>query len=121
MAREFNPSNKPCTCLFCGRKLAFKYHSRYESCVDPSKPPKSCHCGCTDFETNPKAENGIVWRCMACWAGAGGRPYRKLVSRTKVYDLPGAYGDGFFCNLDCGVKFARIAAQLGFRAVKKEG
>lgn len=40
-------------------------------------------------------------------------------NRRKMYEKPGPYGDGYFCSLTCGHRFAVVLASNGRRVVTK--
>lgn len=75
-----NPSNIPGTCLWCGKKLVYKYtHDIF---------------------------HGEGWM-------------KSKRNRRKMYEKPGPYGDGYFCSLTCGHRFAVVLASNGRRVVTK--
>lgn len=96
--RNFNASNEPDTCLWCGRKLRFKaLHSHYDVTVvpiDPSDPAYEEHSNTTR------------------------KQYKNVVDRRA--EKGGDYQDGFFCGLRCGMQFAWRLADLGRRLNPKE-
>lgn len=93
-------NNAPGTCLWCGKKLRFSYDSVY----DYYWPERSRCCKATLDEDH-------------CCEGCGNHIYksRRLISRKRRYDRPGAYADGAFCTMRCGYMFGVAAAQNGFR------
>lgn len=122
--QPFNASNKPGTCLWCGRKLPRPAHTTYE---DTDKPPKRCGHWPPDYYGSRKVEpcgsreftrDKPGWRCEN---GHYLEARRKLRSRTYVYEKPGAYGDGFFCGQSCGYAFGRVLADHGRRLQPKKG
>ena len=63
-----------------------------------------------------------VFRCSECEPdepAPRGWQERSVVSRQRYFDKPGPYGDGFFCSLTCGHRFAVAAANAGYRLVKR--
>lgn len=96
-------TNAPGTCLWCGKKLRQKYDSKYEH-YNRSRS-LCCKAPVIDGHT-----------CEGCgnYVDSG----RRLVSRTKVHERLGDYGDGAFCTLRCGYMFGVAAAKNGFRLQK---
>jgi hypothetical protein len=98
--RHFNASNKPDTCIWCGRKLRFKaLHSHYDV---------------TEVTlTEKEIESG------AFLEGATTRKvYKNVVDKRATEG--GDYQDGFFCGLRCAYQFGVRMAQLGRRLNPKE-
>lgn len=94
--REFNASNKPDTCLWCGRKLRHKttkYH--YDEVEVP-------------LNQNSEADSYLLE------AGETTRKKHKLVVDERA-EKGGDYQDGQFCGLRCGMQFAWRLADLGRR------
>jgi hypothetical protein len=115
--RAFAATNEPDTCRWCGRKLRWKCHTAWE---DADSPPRRCRheesvgnyarvrCDSRTFE---RPEEGTrFWRCSK---GHDNGPRRQIAHRERRYKAPGAYGDGFFCGLDCGFAFGVSMARLG--------
>lgn len=112
------------TCLFCNKKLTWTCSTKYE--VDETKPPRVCgasrylygdggnerfKCKSTKFK---QFKDG-TWVCLDEGCEAQHRGRRRIVSRERIYKLPGPNGDGVFCSKDHGWKFGRLAAAAGFR------
>lgn len=119
--RPFGATNKPGTCLWCGRRLRWVCSTEWE--VAKELRPRRClvaigvyrdgTCGSTTIEGD--AEHG--WHCEH----GHSVPYRRRIkSRTRRHDGPGAYGDGFFCNLDCARRFGLTFARAGRRLVPSD-
>lgn len=98
---RFGATNAPGSCLWCGRKLRFKH--RVERQPVERTDTKCCRAG---------------WDLVGCCLNCGQYAYRseyKAVSRTRMHDKPGPYGDGFFCSLYHGYLFAVALARGGRR------
>lgn len=120
---DFGATNKPGTCLWCGKKLRQKYHTTWKH---TDKKPQACggtindgtwdkkRCGGKDIKKN-KAGN---WACSDCHWETSGR--KEVESRVPAHELLGEYGDGCFCNKTHGYMFAVRAARNGFRLRPKQ-
>lgn len=122
MARDFNPSNEPGTCIYCGARLrqsVFKAHT--------IKRTVSLCCQ-APVESQMFRDPKIIasWRsgyyCTACKRELVGDAEDTEVQVTEVPEKRSAvagYAD-LFCTRDCGYQFGLIAALQGVRYVKKE-
>jgi len=91
--RDFDASNDPNTCIWCGKKLRFKVlHSHYETSVVPV-PEDDPNYDPIDFTTR--------------------KIYKNVVDERAT--TGGDYQDGFFCGLRCAYQFGVRMAQLGRR------
>lgn len=116
---SFGATNKPCTCLWCGRKLRRQYHTEWEQ---TERKPAQCGtrlsvdgeiyekrtCKSTKFK-----KSDLGWSCIECHTLTGGS--RKVASRRPFYDKPGGFGDGHFCGKNCGYHFGVAMANNGRR------
>jgi len=94
--REFNASNEPDTCLWCGRKLSYlTKHSHYEV---------------TNVPLDPKIENEAY---LLEEGQTTRKQYKNVVDER--WAKSGGYHDGFFCGLRCAYQFAVRLAELGRR------
>ncbi len=59
------------------------------------------------------------WEWDTEWM-AGGSITKVPGTRRKVYEKPGAYGDGHFCGLSCGYDFGKAIAGFGRRLIRKD-
>lgn len=119
--RPFGATNKPNTCLWCGKKLVFEYKTEWEQ---TNRKPRECgryitsgyydveRCGDRDISWDEK-EN--VWRCSK---GHVVNFIRRAISREKRSDKPGHHG--LFCTLSCGYLFGVALAQQGRRLEPKK-
>jgi len=111
-------------CLWCGKKLYFKTHTKYED-TDQWKPPLRCYdCTRELYAEAPKrkfeaTEEPHVFRCTECGEESTGDKVRRVVSRKRLYEGRGPYGDGYFCSLRCGHSFGEACADAGMRMQKK--
>jgi hypothetical protein len=109
----------------CERALSFRCDTKWERQPVPPCP----ECGGEQYVA--RTTTGVGYeavpgpRKLHC-NGCGGEhdvprgwSERKIVSRAPYRDKPGPYGDGFFCSLNCGYRFAIAAAKAGYRLVKK--
>jgi hypothetical protein len=56
----------------------------------------------------------LVWVCNTQYEeSAAPNGKRRIVSRTRRYQAPGAYGNGHFCGLTCGYQFGLTLATAG--------
>lgn len=94
MTHEFNASNEPGTCLWCGDKLKPNY-TQGERVEGPRRTVKG-RWGNDDY-TVPT--------------------YRYSDKKIKGY---GWENNGFFCTLRCGEAFGKAFARMGRRLQPKE-
>jgi hypothetical protein len=99
--RNFDASNEPETCLWCGRKLRHKTTKHHYEVVEV--PIKR-----TDVDYQYQVEEGYTVRKK-----------HKLVVDERA-EKGGDYQDGQFCGLRCGMQFAWRLADLGRRLNPKE-
>jgi len=127
--RYFEASNKPGTCLWCGRKLKRPVHVEYERVPGQwTKPPKTCSspyrmrhyvCGGSfTLEREGSDEAPPRYECNECGIYHICEPKRRVVSRTFTSEEAGIAD--LFCTRSCGEQFGIRAAELGFRLQKKE-
>lgn len=97
--RPFNTSNKPDTCLWCGKKL--QYDSGWCEEIE---------CGVD--ETPELPEGAVVVRQYTY-------PYAPAPHKVVEYAMPdtpkGYENNGCFCTLTCGYQFGVTLAKLGRR------
>lgn len=91
--RDFNASNKPDTCLWCGRKLRYKALESHYAVTQVPIDPNDPNYDPIDMTTR--------------------KQYKNVVDRRA--EKGGDYQDGFFCGLRCGMQFAWRLADLGRR------
>lgn len=117
--KPFERTNKPGSCLWCGKKLRRKYHTDWEQTnrkpaqcgrrlTDPNDIYSQITCRSKKFK---KTEDG--YSCVECHAVTLGS--RKVAKRTPFYNKPGGYGDGHFCGKNCGYSFGVAMANNGRR------
>jgi hypothetical protein len=108
MATKAKPkrSNKPDTCLWCGKKLVYKTHTTWERSSRPATEKEE-----ERYESG-RGRAGFYWQDDTLYVTV-----KKVKERRRLYDKPGAYGDGFFCNMRHAQDFAIAAAMNGFRFV----
>ena len=110
MSQPFGATNKPDTCLWCGRKLPQKWINEIEYSNVSKK--KCDECGGTEADYN-----GFCVECHCSMI----KTKRHVKSREKLYDKRGRYGDGYFCGLNCGYAFAVVAAESNIRVSGRRG
>lgn len=116
MARDFNPSNEPQTCLYCGAKLK---HTVYRGHVLKNTISLCCQARVDQRMERQNSVGG--WRsvrfCTGCSRELVGDAEDTEVRETAVperrSELAGHHG--FFCTVDCGYRFGRLAAEKGVR------
>lgn len=117
MAREFNPSNKPEPCLYCGTKLRY---SVFKERTYTRTVTLCCQAG---IEWNYRPSFGGSYRqCATCHREITGQDDTEQVTETVPESrskIPGRAG--LFCTIDCGFSFGCLAAEKGVRYVRKEG
>lgn len=118
MYHRYGATNKPGTCLWCGRKLRQKYNTTF---VRTEEKPRHCNVKVGDHIYGPSTtckapidDKSAPWHCTA---GHSVSSPRKIAERTKRYEKPGDYGDGHFCGLNCGYSFGKAIADNGRRLV----
>lgn len=99
-------SNKPGTCLWCGKKLIYRTHTTWDRSSRPATARES-----ERYESGIGRAN-FHWRGDTLYISV-----KKVKERYRLYDKPGAYGDGFFCSMTHAQYFAIAAANSGFRFV----
>lgn len=104
--RPFKATNKPGTCKWCGWKL----RRPAVTVRGPAEYPKRSKCCRAPIEQLSERDPRRMI-CSLC-AGYPGL-VRKIISKTPRYDKPGDYGDGHFCGLSCGYRFAVAMANQG--------
>lgn len=107
MTRPFNPSNKPGTCLWCGRKLQPQYRAETVGTGKWRRP--ECGCG-AEREALEKTEDPGVYRCGVCSSLCYGTQARRIVGRREIAPAP-----EFFDTNTCARAFAESAARDGIR------
>lgn len=121
MARDFNPSNQPMTCLYCGTKLKHKVWKAY---TYTSTITLCCQAEIgSGMERAPLGMAGWreVRRCKTCQREITGVDDTENVTRTTPEKVSARAGyDDIFCTLDCGYRFGKLAADKGVRYIKKE-
>lgn len=109
MTRPFNPSNKPGTCLWCGRKLRPSYRAETVG-TGKWRRPKACSgCGAEGDVFDKTALPGH-YVCRACSTNLFGIQRRRLVGRREIAPAP-----EFFDTNTCARAFAESAARDGIR------
>jgi hypothetical protein len=100
-------SNKPGTCLWCGKKLVYKTITTWERSQRPATPKEI-----ERLKNSGRSNHNAYWNGDTLYVTV-----RKVKERTRLYNKPGAYGDGFFCTMGHAQLFAISAATTGFRFV----
>ena len=99
-------------CKSCGKKLVYNCESTYRD-LEIFLPPGFCD-GCDkktkkeEWKKDPET-TGPDWPRVIhkpCGWSTLARKKRKLVTRRRTSKLPGRYGDGHFCGLTCGYRWA---------------
>lgn len=120
MARSFNPSNLPHTCLYCGTKLrqaVYKGHT-LQSTIS------LCCQARVDQRMERRAGTG-GWRnvrfCTGCSRELVGDAEDTEVRETVVPERRSEmYGyHDCFCTRDCGYSFGLLAARKGVRYTQR--
>lgn len=93
--REFDATNEPDTCLWCGRKLRYKTHDVYEQHA-VEVPAATVNMGGREFVTHD------------AYTAA-----RNVKVGEHRAEKAGSYEDGHFCGLRCGYLFGVALADLG--------
>lgn len=117
MATKAKPkrSNKPGTCLWCGKKLTYVTHTTWERSTRPATAKEI-----ERWEEGLGGNNIFVDRDLSTRDGSNDKilaRIKKVKERVRIYDKPGAYGDGFFCSMRHAQDFAVGAALNGSRFV----
>jgi hypothetical protein len=120
VSRPHHASNKPGTCLWCGRKLRLKCHTKTTRAPGFLPPNKTC---CTSPDWKLVDETFGRFECGHCGEEAWGARRTTIVSRTPTFEgaARGDYGDNAFCGLRCGYAFGVTMAGHGHRIAPREG
>lgn len=123
MSQHFGATNRPGTCLWCGRKLLWRWNTVYDRVALP-KPKGPCGIkGCTSTTYYLQWDSRTARRWWHCDNPSEHRrafAEKKVVKeRTKIGTKPGNYGDGHFCGLSCGYLFGVAMANFGHRLKPK--
>lgn len=113
----FNASNKPGTCVWCGRKL------RWECNTVTELDPKKARCGRCHRKTSQERAALPMNERTECAEIVDGHPCRgltvefgsRIVSRERRYDQPGPGGNGLFDTGACMQAFGLAMARINKR------
>jgi uncharacterized protein CbrC (UPF0167 family) len=121
MARDFNPSNKPGTCIYCGAGLR---HSVFKAHTFKNTISLCCQAR---VDQRMKRQPGIAgWAqerfCTVCGRSMVGDAEDTEVRVTEVPERRSAEAGyaGLFCTRDCGYRFGLLAARKGIRYTRRE-
>lgn len=116
MSREYDPSNEPDTCLWCGDRLRHSYDTVKEQTGKRAAPAGECYsCMGHEYKRIGPDDWDQPFACASCGTPYYGRKVERIVSRTQRSEKPGAYADGYFCTGVCARYFATAAARNGYR------
>lgn len=126
MTQPFGYVGKPCTCLWCGRRMAGRYVRSERVGTGRYGPPSSCyHCDIRELVPGEFEEAGLddhrnrLYRHRECGTEVVGREIQTVV-RSHEREKGGYQGNETFCTLACANEFALLLARSGVR-LKKDG
>ena len=95
-------------CRYCGKRLRMLYNTTYKRTA--TKRPALSHCIACD-SSNLISDGEGEFKCGDCGRAMAVQFIRKVVSRVPTFERPGYLGNGYFCTLTCGYRYAVKAVQ----------